>query len=337
MKVKEDRLRAAIDRRPADLRLFLLHGPDEAGALAWAERLARSLGEGVERVDLDGAALKQDPARLADEAASLSLFGEARYIRVTGAGEESLAAVEGLLAAAQAAHPVVVIAPGVKTTGALVKAAAASDRAVAFGCYVPEGDAAGALASGLAKGVGLRLTRGAALRLAAASDGDRGVMARELEKLALYLDAAPEGSVEADESALEAVGAAIGEAELDTMVAAVVDGDARGLALALRQRGGGDVSPVPLFRALARRLTTLAEMRAALDGGEAMEQVTKRVFWRDQGPTAATVRRWNAAALATALARVRQLERASMSAAMPGPVLAAQALVGMAQRGKPGG
>ena len=59
--------------------------------------LATAMGPGAERIDLDGATLRGDPARLADEAASLSLFGDARHIRVTGMGEESLAAVAALL------------------------------------------------------------------------------------------------------------------------------------------------------------------------------------------------------------------------------------------------
>ena len=36
------------------------------------------MGAEAERVDLSGAELKADPARLADEAASISLFGGAR-------------------------------------------------------------------------------------------------------------------------------------------------------------------------------------------------------------------------------------------------------------------
>ena len=52
------------------------------------------MGANAERIDFDGAALKSRPGALADEAASLSLFGGKRWVRVTGMGEESLAAVE---------------------------------------------------------------------------------------------------------------------------------------------------------------------------------------------------------------------------------------------------
>src|SRR3546814_1879050 len=81
--------------------MFLLHGPNVAGSQALTKRLERAMGPDAERIDLDGAALKIDPARLADEAASISLFGGARWIRVTLAGDEALPAIEGLLQAAQ--------------------------------------------------------------------------------------------------------------------------------------------------------------------------------------------------------------------------------------------
>ena len=128
MKATEARVRSALDRPPADIRLYLFHGPAESTGYVLAGRLAKALGAEAERIDLDGATLKSDPARLADEAAAISLFGGARFIRVSGAGEESLAAVEALLAAERAGNPVVMIAPSAKTTGKLVKLALESDR-----------------------------------------------------------------------------------------------------------------------------------------------------------------------------------------------------------------
>src|SRR3546814_14865339 len=79
------------------------------------------MGPDAERIDLDGAALKIDPARLADEAASISLFGGARWIRVTLAGDEALPAIEGLLQAAQAGNPVIPIGGPLKTISKILK------------------------------------------------------------------------------------------------------------------------------------------------------------------------------------------------------------------------
>ena len=90
MKANARDIRTALERPSPDIRLYLLHGPDGSAAAELAGVLAKAMGAEAERVDLDGAQLRSDPARLADEAASLSLFGGARYIRVSPAGEECL-------------------------------------------------------------------------------------------------------------------------------------------------------------------------------------------------------------------------------------------------------
>ena len=137
MKADAGRLRALIASPPHDIRFYLLHGPDEAGAQAAARQLGKAFGADVERVDLDGATLRKDPARLADEAASMSLFGGARYIRVTGTGEESLEAIATLLAADRAGNPVVALAPGLRATAKVAKLVLDSPHAYACAFYEP--------------------------------------------------------------------------------------------------------------------------------------------------------------------------------------------------------
>ena len=323
MKATEARLIAALDRPPADIRLFLLHGPDEAVAQAFVARLAKAMGAEAERVDLDGATLRGDPARLSDEAAAISLFGGARFVRVTGAGEESLEAVEALLAAERAGNPAVILAPSVKASGKLVKAAIDSDRALAFACYPPGARDAAAIVAELARGAGLRMSPAAVQRVIRGSDGDRAVMMREVEKLALYLDAAPERPVDADDAALEAIGAEIAEGEIGEIVLATTAGEVAGLVTALRRMSGPDASPIPVLRALGRRLVMLAEMRAAAYAGEGVEQVLKRhrVFWKEEAATAAAVRRWTLPMLAAAQAAARRVERDVIAAGPAGRVV----------------
>lgn len=332
MKASEARLLSALAAPPADIRLFLLHGPDEAGAMALATRLGTALGVDAERVDLDGAALRNDPARLADEAASMSLFGGQRWVRVTGAGEEVLGAVETLLGAAQAGNPVMVIAPGVKTSGKLVKLAIAAPAALAFACYQPEGRNAETAAAEVARGEGLRFDPAALRQLIDACDGDRAVMTREIQKIALYLDAAPDRPREADGAVLDAVGAGLSVSALGEIVEAVVSRDATALGSALRDADPADA--IPTMRALQRRLAALADMRAAVDAGDGPEQVVKRsgVFWKEEAATIAALRRWSAADIARAHAAVRTSERAVMSGRDAARVIGEAMLLAIARR-----
>ena len=69
--------------------------PTIRAAAPWSRRSRRRWAPEAERIDLGGADLRGDPARLADEAASISMFGGARWILVEPAGDESLAGARG--------------------------------------------------------------------------------------------------------------------------------------------------------------------------------------------------------------------------------------------------
>lgn len=333
MKASAGQIRTAFDRPGADIRLYLLHGPDEAAATELARRLGAALGPEAERVDLDAATLKSDPARLADEAASLSLFGGVRYIRAGPIGDESCDALAGLLSAARAGNPVVALAPAVRTTSKVVKLAIESRYAMAFACYLPEGEAADRVVLDIARAHGLRTTTAIARRIAEGCGGDRAVMTREIEKLALYLDAHLDRPADLDEAALDAVGADLGEAESNHVVEALVEGQAARLGTEIARLEAAGTSPIPWLRAIARRLIALAEMRAEIDGGDGVDAAMKRhrIFRGEEAATARALRRWSPAMLTGALARVRAAERGIMAAANAGPVIADAAVLMLAR------
>ena len=88
------------------------------------------------------------------------------------------------------------------------------------------------------------------------------------------------------------------------------------------------------LRALGRRLAALADMRADLDRGDDIAGVMKRhrVFWKEEKATAAALRQWTPAMIATAIDRARAAERAVMAPGNAGDVLAEHAVLGLARR-----
>ena len=334
VKANEGQIRAALERPGTDIRLYLLHGPDEAGADQLARTLARALGPDAERIDLDPATLKSDPARLADEAAALSLFGGRRFIRVTGAGEECVPAANALLEAPRAGNPAVLIAPAVRTSAKIVKLAQGSPAAMAHGCYVPEGANAERLASQLARAHGLRPTGRSAARLVAASGGDRAVMQREVEKLAQFLDADADRVRELDDAALDAIGADRGEAEIGRVVSSAVAGDVAMLGGELRRLGDAGVSPIPVLRALVRQLILLSDIRAEVERGSRADAAMERhrIFPRDRDAMTRALGRWDAPRLAAAVTTACRAERAVIAAGTAGEVLAEAAILRLAGR-----
>nr|WP_208404137.1 DNA polymerase III subunit delta [Sphingomonas insulae] len=319
----------ALERPSPDIRLYLLHGPDGSATAELAGVLAKAMGTDSERVDIDGASLRSDPARLSDEAASMSLFGSARHIRVSPAGEECLEAFTTLLNADHAGNPVVALAPSVKSTAKIVKLAIESRQAMAFAAYEPSAADLERLATAMARDHGLRPNGGTAARLATSCGGDRAVLAREIEKLALFLDAAPDRPHDLDDAALDAIGADLGEAEMTQVVDAVITGHTAILGAELSRLNDAGTSPIPWLRLLARKLMTLADMKADIEAGASQDSVFKRhrIFFREEAATAQALRRWNPLMLSAALSRVRHAERAVMSSSNAGSVLAEHALM----------
>jgi DNA polymerase-3 subunit delta len=321
-----------------DIRLVLLHGPDDAQARELADRLIAGLSarsEGLERVDLAPGALASDPAQLADEAASISMFGGARAIRVDGAGDESTAATEALLEAATAGNPVVMVAGALKGTSKLLKAVLASPLALAYACYPLEGRAATEMVAEACAARGLRPSRDAEAMLAAAFGAERGVLAQELDKLALYLGAEPGRETPLDVEAIHALGAAISDSDFGGLVEAVAGGDpaeAERQAAKLNQNG---IAAIGQLRAVARRMWQLGESAAAVESGMSAREAVKAqrppVFWKDQDRLTAQASRWSARAARRALSRLLDAERRiKMRGSAPAELLASEALTAIA-------
>ena len=330
--------RGEIDRAvaaPGAHRLFLLHGADIAGSAALAVRLAASLGPDVERIALSPATLKADPALLADEAASLSLFGGKRLILVEGGGDELLEAVSALLDAPAAGNPVAIVTGALKKTSKLLALAEGSPRALANAAYLPEGRDADRLVVELGRAAGLDIPSDLARRLSEASGGDRTLLALEIDKFALFLDVAPDRPATLDEDVIAALSADVEDGDLSRVVDAVLDGDARKLAHEVYQIAGSGTEDVVLLKALARRLLLLARYRADVDGGGSVSGVVaaagKSIFFKEKAAVTRQLGRWSSARLATAIERTLRAERDVKTSGSLGANAVNETLFGIAQ------
>lgn len=328
MKPAEARLVRALDAADPDIRLYLFHGPDEAGARAFAARLGKALGEGAERVDMTSSQLKGDPARLADEAASFSMFGGKRWIRIDPATDDAAEAVAALLEATAAGNPAVAIGPGLRKDSKLVKAASASNAAIVHACYLPEGRDADGMALEMGRALGLQMRNDVAHRLVAAASNDRAVLAQELEKLALFVDAAPDRMREIGHEALDALGAGIEEGDLTRLSHAVFGGQVAIADEELKRLASEGIEGVPVLRALSRRALLLAQLRGQMEGGEGIDRVMetagRAIFWKEKDAVRSELSRWNAGSLATALGRLGEAERQLKTSGYAGSFVAAE-------------
>jgi len=325
MKANRPQIEKAL-KAPGDTRFFLLHGPDEAGSRALAKALASAMGQEAERIDLSGAELRGDPARLADEAASISMFGGARWILVEPAGDETVPALEALLEAPAAGNPVVLVAGSLKPASKLLKLALAAPAALAFASYPPDGREAGQLVAAMARAQGLVLRSDVAQRIAESCAGNRALIEQELAKFALYADASPEAPKPIDHDVVDALGAAADEGDLGRLVDSAAGGNAAALEAELVRLRGEGLEGITLLRAMLRRMALLARLRAEVERGAdpraVMALAGKSIFFKEKEGIDRQLRRWPAALIAKAMTRLAEAERQVKSAGAVGPVAA---------------
>jgi DNA polymerase-3 subunit delta len=321
---KRPQVERALDAGGVGQRLILLYGPDDSGSRALTARAIKALGDDVERIDLSGAQLKGDPALLADEASSISLFGGKRLIRIEPAGDEIIDAVMAL-SEAPGGNPVIVIAGALRKDSKLVKYVSAAEDMIAFASYAPEGQELDRLAQDMAAAAGLQADPDFGRRLAALCGNDRAILAQEIEKLALFADAAPDRPRPIGPDALDQIAAANDDADAGKLVDAVLDGRMQAIdeELSAMEGEGGDA--IRTVRALQRRLLLLAQLAAEVAEGNGIEAVMAKsgraIFWKDQKIVSRQLSRWKPPAIARAVERLAATEAALMDAGTPGAVL----------------
>ena len=338
MQVKPQAAAQMLARPDPAIRLYVLGGPDAAGSQALMAVLGSAMGADAERIDLSPARIKDDPALLADEAASISLFGGARWISVillSGGGDEVLAAVDTLLSAPVAGNPVVVVGHALTAKSKLTKLADAHPLAVGVTSYPPEGAAADRLADTLAQPLGLTLDKAVAQAIVAATGADRGLMAQEVEKLALYCDASPGAPVRAGMAAWQAIGADRDEEDLGSAVNIILDGRLGDLPALFANLAATATSDIRLVRAIANRAHLIARLRSHVDGGQGVGQVMdshgKAVFWKERPVVTRQVGRWDSPRVARLIDRLHALERALKAPDNAGVLVLRQGLLDIAR------
>ncbi len=326
MKAKPTELERQTRLDPA-VRLILLAGPDAATVEALGTRLAHLADKDAERVDIASTQLSQDAALLAVEAASLSLFATQRVIRleIGGSGDDCLAAVEALLGADTAVNPVIATGPAVTAKSKLVKLAEGSAHAVAAVCYQPDRRALVGIAIGAAGEQGLRLANAEAQLLVDLVSGDQALMRREIEKIALYLDAAADRQRQVTAADIAALGAATHEEDVSACINVALGGKLGELPDMLAKAAAVGVAEIRIIRALAIRATALARLRAEVDGGAHPATVVSArssgVFWKEQGAVTAQLHIWDSVRVARLMSRLLDCERALKSSGTAGAVL----------------
>lgn len=336
MKAGKGNIARAVDQPLPEMRFYLFHGEDESQSRALAARLLEALGGA--KVQLSSAAVKADPARLADEAGAMGLFGGKRAIWIEPATKDIEEAVDALLNGPPIENPVIAIAGTLAASSPIRKAAESSPVALAYASYTPDGDDAVRMVIDLGRRSGLKVSPPVAARIAEAAGNDQAIAAQELQKLALYIDASPQAPKELDHAAIDAVGVDITDGDFLRLADLALAGELNELTDELAKLPAGGSEAIPVVRSLQRRLLTLAPLRARVERGERIDAVMasqgKSLFWKDKTKIHVMLAKWSAEALATAVDRVGKLERSLIFNPAPDREALGEELLTIARRAR---
>lgn len=332
MKATQKNFAGWAQRAAREARVFYFCGPDEAGASDAAARIADLIGP-AEKVEIAGSDLRKDPVLLADEARSVSLFGDKRQIHVRTAGDEAHDAVANLVADDVAGWPVLIVATAATDKSRIAKLLENRTDALVAMFHPPDLRSVAAAVRTMADAAGLNMGDDIAERIARATALDTRMARSEIEKLALYLDASPHGRRNADAEALDTIGAVSEDDGFMPLVNAVLGGEVAKLSGELARMRELSLNPVGLLLALERRGAQLAQLAGRLgrrtDIAAFLEQ--ERVFFRDKRDLEQQLRRWRGRKLERLIERLVSLHRTLMADNRNGELLLSQGLAEIAR------
>ena len=326
-------------RRPdPQISAVLLYGPDAGLVRERADMLARGICPDLQdpfRVaELTPTVLGADPARLADEAAQISLMGGRRVVRVRDARDALAPLFARFLGDSRGDALTVVEAGDLPGRAALRRVFDEAPRGAAIGCYP---DSARDLAAVIRESFATRhvtASRDAVDFLVQHLGGDRLLTRAELEKLTLY--AGEGGRIDLDD--VRAVTADSAALSLDDAVLAAAEGDAMALDRALGRVFQEGESAVSVIRALLRHLQRLHVLAVRVAAGGSLDETIRAarppIFFKQQDSWRRQLQRWSEARLRRALDRVAEAEFRMKQTGLPAETLCREAMFKMAQIAK---
>ena len=259
--------------------VILVYGPDEGlvreRIMMLAKTVVADVTDPFNVAEFTGDALDENPARLADEAQSISMLGGRRVVLVRAGSDSISKHVESLLASLTPEGNLVLIEAGnLPPRSSLRALCEAAPNAAAVPCYVDdERDLSKVLAEGLRAG-GYTISSEALTFMAANIVGDRGITRSEIDKLITYMGAASKNVTLDDVIACVGHSAAL---PIDDLIRHIGTGQFAEADRTLNNLVSEDVQPVTIARALQGHFWKLHLTRARIDQGSDVESALARL------------------------------------------------------------
>ena len=314
-----------------DVPAVLIYGPDSGLVKERLDRLSKTvlddLSDPFRMAELSMAMLKDDPARLADEMAAISMMGGRRVVRVRDASDGLTAPLQSWLDNPVGDALLLIEAGELTPRSTLRKLAESAAKLAALPCYADEGGALTAVIAESLRAHGLAADPDAIGWLSEHLGGDRLQTRSEINKLALYMGDQTKVTL-ADAAAVTGDNAALSQ---DDLALAVSDGDQGTAQRVLDRLLNEGTSPITVIRGLQRHFTRLHQAMGLMKDGKNAETAIAGLrpppHFRMAGRMKTQLGRWPADKLATALDVLLNAELDCKTTGLPAPEICGRAVL----------
>lgn len=335
MKLTGAKAEAFLKAPDPAIRVVLVYGPDNGLVRERVTRLVKGVvadpSDPFRVAELTPAVLKDDPARLADEAAALALTGGRRVVVVRDGGDGISSLFQGFLANPMGDALVVIEAGELGPRSSLRKLFEGADNGAAIASYGDEGGSLAHVIQEELKAAGLTPEPDALAFLMENLGGDRRLTRAELQKLALYMGAP--GRVRL-EDALACIGDTA-SLSMDDLALATADGDHATAQRVLDRLFREGTHAVAVLRALSRHFQRLHYAAGLMAQGKsadaAMAALKPPVIFKAADRFRRQLGRWPAERVGRALEVLIEAEAECKTTGMPAGEICSRAVMQLAR------
>lgn len=308
-------------------RIVLLFGPDEGAVRLKGRDFAKAfLGAGADpmsRIEFEAEVLNSDPARLADEAYAVSMFGDKRAILVRQAGKLSKSIWQALFDNPAPEAAVILMADELTKSSPLRVAAESNAQVAAIACYLPSIGDIGLAIDARCKAAKLSINPAARAALSELLGADQALSESEIDKLILYCQGKSGIDIEDIEQIVADSSAGTGAEPLDL----AFEGQLPAIETVAARSFRDGLSPAGLISLGLNHVQMLRRLvNARLDGNFDLAVKQERLHFKREARIRRQAENWSIPALARALDTLSQAQIQGRMAASLEETIAIRAL-----------
>lgn len=339
MKIAPKNIESFVKKPSAETLAVLLYGPDEGlvrerlGTLT--KNVVPDLQDPFNITEFSGDQLSDNPARLMDEALSISMLGGRRVIRVRDCGDKITSTVKDVLAALKPGDNLVLLEAGELPPRSTLRALFENaENAAAIPCYVEDERDIGRVIGDALKTAGYAIPSEAVIYMANNVIGDRAIARSEVEKLITYMGAGNKNISLDDVIACVGNSAAL---SLDDLAKHVVSGQFAEAERILAHVLSEGLPAVTVLRNLQNYFMRLHITKSRLQKGESTEEALRKLrpplFFKVKPAFEFQLMSWSLNQMEQALALLSSVEARCKQTANDPHTLCSRAILSLSQMG----